>query len=88
MTDPVQPFDCSLDLISLNMSAHSPLGISGNLVLSRLSFLFLQIVNGEWNVAAVGHKARDLERKVVGTLGFGRIGQEMAKRLQVNALAV
>jgi hypothetical protein len=50
---------------------------------SRL-FVFLQIINGEWNVAAVAHKARDLERKVVGTLGSGRIGQEMAKRLQVN----
>jgi lactate dehydrogenase-like 2-hydroxyacid dehydrogenase len=39
-------------------------------------------------VAAVAHKARDLERKVVGTLGSGRIGQEMAKRLQVNTLTM
>jgi len=43
---------------------------------------YKQIINGEWNVAAVAYKARDLERKVVGTLGSGRIGQEMAKRLQ------
>jgi lactate dehydrogenase-like 2-hydroxyacid dehydrogenase len=53
-------------------------------VILAASFL-LQVVDGDWNVSAVAHKARDLERKVVGS---GRIGQEMSKRLQVNTLAV
>jgi formate dehydrogenase len=33
-----------------------------------------QIERGEWDVAAIARNAYDLEGKVVGTIGAGRIG--------------
>lgn len=40
-----------------------------------------QVVNGEWNIAKVASQAFDLEGKVVGTVGAGRIGQLVLQRL-------
>ncbi|KAH7292310.1 hypothetical protein KP509_29G061400 [Ceratopteris richardii] len=41
-----------------------------------------QICNGEWDVAAQSYRAYDLEGKTVGTVGCGRIGRELLKRLK------
>ncbi|KAL4801703.1 hypothetical protein BDV18DRAFT_148597 [Aspergillus unguis] len=41
-----------------------------------------QIRNGEWNVAAVAKNEFDLENKVVGTVGVGRIGERVLRRLK------
>jgi formate dehydrogenase len=40
-----------------------------------------QIMRGDWNVAAVARDAYDLENKVIGTLGAGRIGYRVLQRL-------
>jgi lactate dehydrogenase-like 2-hydroxyacid dehydrogenase len=40
-----------------------------------------QIRAGNWNVAEVARNAYDLEGKVVGTLGAGRIGYRVLQRL-------
>ncbi|GAA5824358.1 hypothetical protein JCM11251_000388 [Rhodosporidiobolus azoricus] len=40
-----------------------------------------QITRGEWDVAAVAKASWDLEGKVVGTLGAGRIGYRVLERL-------
>ncbi|KAG0623870.1 hypothetical protein M758_3G207700 [Ceratodon purpureus] len=41
-----------------------------------------QVSEGGWNVAAVAYKAFDLQGKTVGTVGSGRIGLELLKRLK------
>ncbi|KAL6551496.1 formate dehydrogenase (NAD+) [Orobanche gracilis] len=41
-----------------------------------------QVISGDWNVAAVAHRAYDLEGKTVGTVGAGRIGRLLLQRLK------
>lgn len=41
-----------------------------------------QIARGDWNVAAVAKDSYDLEDKVVGTIGVGRIGERVLRRLK------
>ncbi|KAH8489592.1 hypothetical protein H0E87_024994 [Populus deltoides] len=41
-----------------------------------------QVINGEWNVAAIAYRAYDLEGKTVGTVGAGRIGKLLLQRLK------
>lgn len=41
-----------------------------------------QIERGDWNVAAVAKQEYDLENKVVGTVGVGRIGERVLRRLK------
>lgn len=43
-----------------------------------------QITAGGWDVAAVASKSYDLRDKVVATIGAGRIGYELLKRLKVS----
>ncbi|KAG6394217.1 hypothetical protein SASPL_144798 [Salvia splendens] len=40
-----------------------------------------QVISGEWDVAAIAHRAYDLEGKTVGTVGAGRIGRLLLQRL-------
>ncbi|KAL1537142.1 formate dehydrogenase (NAD+) [Salvia divinorum] len=41
-----------------------------------------QVISGEWDVAAIAHRAYDLEGKTVGTVGAGRIGRLLLQRLK------
>jgi len=43
---------------------------------------YKQVVNGEWDIAAIADKAWDLEGKHVGTIAAGRIGHRVLKRLK------
>ncbi|CAN6207768.1 unnamed protein product [Urochloa humidicola] len=43
---------------------------------------YQQVVQGEWNVAGIAHRAYDLEGKTVGTVGAGRIGRLLLQRLK------
>ncbi|PHU14484.1 Formate dehydrogenase, mitochondrial [Capsicum chinense] len=42
-----------------------------------------QVINEGWNVAGIAHKAYDLEGKIVGTVGAGRIGRLLLQRLKL-----
>jgi formate dehydrogenase len=41
-----------------------------------------QVVNGQWDIAAIADKAWDLEGKHVGTVAAGRIGHRVLQRLK------
>jgi formate dehydrogenase len=43
---------------------------------------YQQIINDDWNVAEVAVKSWDIKDKTIGTIGGGRIGFEVVKRLQ------
>ena len=43
-----------------------------------------QITDGGWDIGAAASKAYDLQNKVVGTVGTGRIGQLVLARLKVS----
>jgi len=43
---------------------------------------YKQTVNGDWEVAAISYRSYDLEGKTIGTIGAGRIGKELLKRLK------
>ena len=45
-----------------------------------------QIINNEWDVPAVAVNSWDLIDKTVGTVGGGKIGFHMMKRLRVRLL--
>lgn len=41
-----------------------------------------QIINNDWNVGAVARDSYDIEGKIIGTVGVGRIGYRVLQRLQ------
>jgi formate dehydrogenase len=41
-----------------------------------------QVVQGHWDVAKIAEKAFDIEGKIIGTVGAGRIGQRVLERFQ------
>ncbi|SCV69820.1 BQ2448_1214 [Microbotryum intermedium] len=84
-----------IDLNAANERKISVLEVTGSNVVSVaehvvMSILLLvrnfvpaheQIMAGDWNVAAIAKNAYDLENKVIGTLGAGRIGYRVLERL-------
>ncbi len=43
---------------------------------------YKEVIDGGWDIASVAAKSHDLEDKVVGIVGMGRIGQRVAARLK------
>ncbi len=43
---------------------------------------YRQVIEGGWDIGSIAAKAHDLEDKVVGIVGMGRIGQRVATRLK------
>jgi formate dehydrogenase len=43
---------------------------------------YKQVLEGRWDIAEIAARAHDLEDKVVGILGMGRIGQRVCERLK------
>ncbi|KAG6474651.1 hypothetical protein ZIOFF_068589 [Zingiber officinale] len=42
----------------------------------------ITVIDGDWNVAGIAHRAYDLEGKTVGIIGAGRIGKLLLQRLK------
>lgn len=72
----------------VEVTGSNQLSVAEHTVMSILILLrnFLeghrQAVGGEWDLPRVGNYAHDLEGKMVGIFGFGRIGQMVAERLR------
>ena len=43
---------------------------------------YKQVLDGRWDIAEIAARAHDLEDKIVGILGMGRIGQRVCERLK------
>jgi formate dehydrogenase len=43
---------------------------------------YKQVIEGTWDIGSIAAKSHDLEDKVVGIVGMGRIGQRVATRLK------
>ena len=43
---------------------------------------YKQVIEGRWDIAEIASRAHDLEDKVVGIIGMGRIGQRVCERLK------
>ena len=43
---------------------------------------YKQVIEGRWDIAEIASNAHDLEDKVVGIIGMGRIGQRVCERLK------
>ena len=43
---------------------------------------YKQVLDGRWDIAEIAANSHDLEDKVVGIIGAGRIGQRVCERLK------
>ncbi|KAI8575020.1 hypothetical protein K450DRAFT_263706 [Umbelopsis ramanniana AG] len=75
------------DLSVLEVTGSNVVSVAEHVLMSILVLIknfvpaHAQITNGEWNVANVAMRTYDLEDKVVGTVGAGRIGFRVLQRL-------
>lgn len=49
---------------------------------------YKQVLDGRWDIAEIASKAHDLENKVVGIVGMGRIGLRVCERLKAFAVKI
>jgi len=49
---------------------------------------YKQVLDGRWDIAEIAAKAHDLEDKVVGIIGVGRIGQRVCERLKAFGVKI
>jgi formate dehydrogenase len=65
---------------AVSVAEHAVMGILD--LLRNFVPSYKQVVDGEWDIAALAARGHDLEHKTVGIYGAGRIGQHISQRLR------
>jgi len=79
---------CKHELTVLEVTGCNVVSVAEHVVMQILALVrnyipaYKQVVNGQWDIAAIADRAWDLEGKHVGTVAAGRIGLRVLQRLK------
>ncbi len=79
---------CERNITVAEVTGSNVVSVAEHVVMQILALVrnyipaYKQVVNGEWDIAAIADKAYDLENKSVGTVAAGRIGYRVLQRLK------
>ncbi|CAF0934265.1 unnamed protein product, partial [Didymodactylos carnosus] len=79
---------CKAGITVAEVSGSNVVSVAEHIVMQILALVrnyipaYKQVINGEWDIAAIVDRAYDLENKHVGTVAAGRIGFRVLQRLK------
>ncbi|CAF1469185.1 unnamed protein product [Rotaria sp. Silwood1] len=79
---------CKRGITVAEVSGSNVVGVAEHVIMQILALVrnfipaYKQVINGEWDIAAIADNAHDLENKHVGVVGTGRIGVRVLQRLK------
>jgi len=79
---------CERNITVAEVTGSNVVSVAEHVVMMILSLVrnyipaYQQVVNGQWDIAAIADRAYDLEGKHVGTVAAGRIGHRVLQRLK------
>ncbi|CAF3322806.1 unnamed protein product [Rotaria socialis] len=79
---------CKRGITVAEVSGSNVVSVAEHVVMQMLALVrnfipaYKQVINGEWDIAQIADKARDLENKHIGTVAAGRIGLRVLQRLK------
>lgn len=79
---------CDRNITVAEVTGSNVVSVAEHVVMQILSLVrnyipaYQQVINGQWDIAAIANQAYDLEDKHVGTVAAGRIGLRVLRRLK------
>eukprot|EP00475_Leptophrys_vorax_P032816 TRINITY_DN5113_c0_g1_i1.p1 TRINITY_DN5113_c0_g1~~TRINITY_DN5113_c0_g1_i1.p1 ORF type:complete len:391 (+),score=103.58 TRINITY_DN5113_c0_g1_i1:51-1223(+) len=79
---------CARNITVAEVTGSNVVSVAEHVVMQILALVrnfipgYKQVINGQWDIAAVADRAYDLEGKSVGTVAAGRIGLRVLQRLK------